>query len=478
MKQIVTVLLLLLSVNLNFTQPKEKSANKYDSYNVYLNLIDKHYNAQVNLLNEIDYFKLVRNKNYVLKGQDLKKINLQSSKIISLLEQSINFEANIEVSKKLTNDLIYTHLRIKTFETFILQQKILGESIKISNLINEDSKLYQKKKNCLNNLSNIIISHKYRKSLINQWQIIKKNKQLILKNKRNTSLFKKIKSSQYFQDYLKDSKKIHNSKKRYNYLIKQKKSFNKKRGFESFTNAILSGFSKTIGNISGLISLRKGKLLKEKDFIKTITQKLKPLDVILEKTPFKLTDKFIPGYWGHAAIYVGNETQLKELGLWENPFIIKHQKAIKKGACIIEAIRSDVDLRRLNQFTNIDDYAHIRLKSELSLDKKREMIISAFAQIGKKYDFRFDVESSKKLVCTELLYITFEDVDFSTSKNFGRNTISTDKIAEQAFKKGPFNLIDLYLNGVEIDSKNRQQLFEKLINLSNKEIRKIKKNLH
>ena len=30
-------------------------------------------------------------------------------------------------------------------------------------------------------------------------------------------------------------------------------------------------------------------------------------DILLEKTPFRLTDKLIPGYWGHAAVWIGGE---------------------------------------------------------------------------------------------------------------------------------------------------------------------------
>ena len=31
-------------------------------------------------------------------------------------------------------------------------------------------------------------------------------------------------------------------------------------------------------------------------------------DILLEKTPFRLTDKMIPRYWGHATIWTGHYT--------------------------------------------------------------------------------------------------------------------------------------------------------------------------
>ena len=47
--------------------------------------------------------------------------------------------------------------------------------------------------------------------------------------------------------------------------------------------------------------------------VASLVADMQPLDVIFEKTPFRATDKFIPGHYGHAAIWVGNEQQLKDL---------------------------------------------------------------------------------------------------------------------------------------------------------------------
>jgi hypothetical protein len=54
--------------------------------------------------------------------------------------------------------------------------------------------------------------------------------------------------------------------------------------------------SRLFGNSIGLVKGRKGHLLDlPPEERRALARSLEPLDVLLEKTPFRLTDKFIPG---------------------------------------------------------------------------------------------------------------------------------------------------------------------------------------
>ena len=130
MYRIVIVLILILSTSLTFGQQNEKTFHKTEAnYEAYLGLINKHHNYQTKLINNIDYFKKISADNYVFNGEDLNTINLEFSKILKLLEQSIVFQninlatersiSNIgnNASQKQLNSLIFTHLRIKSFGT-------------------------------------------------------------------------------------------------------------------------------------------------------------------------------------------------------------------------------------------------------------------------------------------------------------------------------------------------------------------------
>jgi len=223
--------------------------------------------------------------------------------------------------------------------------------------------------------------------------------------------------------------------------------------------------SKMFGNAAGIIVARRGKLdelPKEKQ--SEIIANLQPLDILLEKAPFRLTDYLIPGYWSHVALWSGTEEELSKLGVWDElPAIYNEAKetyhysgpdfqdAIRNGHMIIEALRPGVQINTLQHFLNIDDLGVIRY-NDLTLENKRSYLLNAFAQIGKSYDFNFDVESKNEIVCSELIYVSFDDLDWNTTKTVGRYTISPDNVA-QNLAYDSFDAIILYLDGVEVADK-------------------------
>jgi len=216
--------------------------------------------------------------------------------------------------------------------------------------------------------------------------------------------------------------------------------------FKVSSNALSYAISKFFGNSMGIFSSRKGLLTKlPLDERAQITGELEPLDILLEKTPFRLTDKFIPGHWGHVAIWVGNEEQLRNLGVWDHPAVVPHHEAVRSGRHIVEALRSGVEINSLDHFLNIDDMLALR-HSALTLQDKQDFLVRTFQQIGKEYDFNFDVETDKRIVCSELAYVVYHNIQWPTSKSLGRYTISPDHVAIQSLE-GPLVPVILYHDG-------------------------------
>ncbi len=240
-------------------------------------------------------------------------------------------------------------------------------------------------------------------------------------------------------------------------------------GVSNFTEKMFYGISKGFGNTAGLFQSRDGLLLNDQNFLDNAYQNLKPLDIILEKTPFRLTDKFIPGYWGHAAIYVGSKQDLIDLGIYYHPHITPYHDKIDQGATIVEALRPGVQFNSLEHFSDIDDFVILRYRKEVSTEQKREYILRAFSQVGKRYDFSFDVESSKTIVCSELHYKVFEDIPFRTTKIIGRYTIDVDQIAEMGVEGEILEPILLYINGEKISLEETQVKFDSLFDSRNNE---------
>ncbi len=248
----------------------------------------------------------------------------------------------------------------------------------------------------------------------------------------------------------------------YNHILKFSpfKVFNQqKKHFTGVTRDTLSYlsnngvnlFSLVFGNSIGIIETRKGLLKNNSTAYGKISLQLKAGDILLEKTPFRLTDKLIPGYWGHVAIWVGTEEELKQLEIWDHPVVKKHHKSIRSSQHIAEALRSGVELNSLARFMNVDDLAILR-KNNLSDKQRADTIIRTLRQIGKSYDFNFDIETNDKIVCSELIYVSFTNTSWPTKSALGRHTISPTNIAEKAGDNLPFKVISLYLHGKAVSN--------------------------
>lgn len=205
-------------------------------------------------------------------------------------------------------------------------------------------------------------------------------------------------------------------------------------------------FSMLFGNTVGLIESRHGKLYHNEKILKDINSHLSTGDILLEKTPFRLTDNFIPGHWGHAALWIGNEQELRELGIWEHELVKQHHDAIRHGQLIVEALRSGVEMNTLEHFSNVDDLAVLR-DPHATKDDKAEIILQALRQIGKAYDFNFDVETTDRIVCSELIYLTYTKIDWPTDMTLGRATISPDNIAQKSINGGQLSIVMLFHDG-------------------------------
>jgi uncharacterized protein YycO len=103
----------------------------------------------------------------------------------------------------------------------------------------------------------------------------------------------------------------------------------------------------------------------------------------------------------------------------------------------------------LDEFMNIDDIAILRpiFNEEDKKALTKEALIMAFRQLGKKYDFNFDVNTTDKIVCSELAYVSFPTIDWPTQETLGRHSISPDNVAKLAWNKLPLELILFYHDG-------------------------------
>ncbi|RII28274.1 MAG: Poxvirus G6 [Geobacter sp.] len=221
----------------------------------------------------------------------------------------------------------------------------------------------------------------------------------------------------------------------------------------------VSLFSMVFGNAVGLVETRKGKLYNKGDVLADVRANLRSGDILLEKTPFRLTDKLIPGYWGHAAVWIGSEEELKELGIWDNPVVARYHDEIRDGRLVVEALRSGVEMNTLRHFLNIDSIGILR-KPDQDRKARTNTIIQALRQVGKPYDFNFDVESKGRVYCSKLVYLSYSGIDWPTQKSLGRTTFTPDDVAIEAAKNGPLQLVTFYHDGKRVSDAPAQHMAE------------------
>ncbi len=105
--------------------------------------------------------------------------------------------------------------------------------------------------------------------------------------------------------------------------------------------------------------------------------KLTPGTILLRRTDWTSSNLFTPGFWKHAAVYVGDGR-------------------------VVDAMGTGVRDVPLASFLGESHYVVAVRPKGMSADQARQAADYARAQVGKAYDFAFDFGSDARLACTEL----------------------------------------------------------------------------
>ncbi len=170
--------------------------------------------------------------------------------------------------------------------------------------------------------------------------------------------------------------------------------------------------------------------------IEAFEPRLQPGDILLERRNWYLSNPFLPGFWPHAALYVGRLEDLKRLGIADHPAVQKHLADYLRAApdgrakTVIEAVSEGVLLNSLTHSMQADYVAVLRPR--VGQRQVATAIVRAFANLGKPYDFNFDFEDTAKLVCSQVVYLSYADVlGFPLQRVLGRKTMPSNEIARK-----------------------------------------------
>lgn len=200
---------------------------------------------------------------------------------------------------------------------------------------------------------------------------------------------------------------------------------------------------------------RQKTALISEDNIKALQKQLRPGDVLLERREWYLSNIGLPGYWPHAALYIGTP---KERETFFNDITVQHWVRSQGAGSgnfndllaarlpgqyklsqvpenghdirVIEAISEGVSFTSLEHSAAADAVAALRPKlNKLQIAKA---IFNAISHARKPYDFNFDFRTDNALVCTELVFKAFEaSIAFEISSVAGRDVVTANDIAKQ-----------------------------------------------
>ena len=214
----------------------------------------------------------------------------------------------------------------------------------------------------------------------------------------------------------------------------------RRRGVVSMQKAIariLEGFGRTA---SELYAADDKKVTPE--MLEQVAGLLQPGDVIVTRHAKALTNLFLPGYWPHAALYIGTVEQRKALGIsadWAK------EQLWTGDLCVLEARKDGVNFRPLSDTFSVDVF--VILRPLLAAGSVRDGIERAVLHEGKMYNFDFDFYSSDRLVCTEVIYRAYdglEQIQFPLQERASRKTMSAEDLLDYALDSGQFNIVAIF----------------------------------
>jgi hypothetical protein len=172
-----------------------------------------------------------------------------------------------------------------------------------------------------------------------------------------------------------------------------------------------------------------------------LEKELQPGDIIVVRKEHAFTNYFLPGYWPHAALYIGTVPELHSLGLHEHENVQSKWNTIEtvdasRSGRVLEAMKDGVRIRSVSCPFRSDALAIIR--PQLSPGDVAEAIGRGFFHTGKGYDFDFDFARSDRLVCTEVVYRSYEGIggiSFELTRRAGRLTLAAEDLLQKAINK-------------------------------------------
>ncbi|MBC8354219.1 MAG: hypothetical protein H8E66_19675 [Planctomycetes bacterium] len=231
------------------------------------------------------------------------------------------------------------------------------------------------------------------------------------------------------------------------------------------------GIQKLAGNLAADKFLRYGhRPGLPNDVAEQVRNLLEPGDVLVVRKEYALTNYFLPGYWPHAALYLGQAETLVELGVHEQEHVKPRwtrmlETSLDSEGHVLESMRDGVNFRGLKSPFGSDSI--VVLRPSVSREDLATALARCFAHEGKPYDFDFDFRRADRLVCTEVVYRSFDGVgsiNIPLVQRAGRPTLSGSDLIQMGIDEVNFTPVAVFAPvltpGIVVGSQVRSVLVE------------------
>lgn len=192
-------------------------------------------------------------------------------------------------------------------------------------------------------------------------------------------------------------------------------------GYENTMFQVLAMGGKTISELrdpmTGFVALPKRV---PGGALEAIRGRLRAGDILVTRHRDALTNLFLPGFWPHAALYVGEQAG---------------------GGSVVEAKKDGVLLRELDETLKVD--AFVVLRAGADEEVLGGVVTRALSHVGKLFDFSFDFRQADRLACTALVYRSWHGLagmEFQLGEKAGRFCLPAEDLMEQAIGSGLFRV--------------------------------------
>ena len=160
----------------------------------------------------------------------------------------------------------------------------------------------------------------------------------------------------------------------------------------------------------------------------------RPGDVFLTRHDDAMSNLFLPGFWPHAAFFIGSEEQRAALGVRLPTGLARRAR---DPVVFLEAKKDGVRFRPVHETLEVD--AFVVLRPPLPPADLAAALERGMRHEGKLFDFSFDFRNSDRLACTEVIYRSYHgagNLAFSLVETGGRLCLPAEELIGQALEQG------------------------------------------